>query len=484
MLVGGTAGQQQTNEQSGATFGSFTRTGVKTVYASPKKQLDVRVLPAFDPTMSQEDEAYKESFCSYREQDSERTDPDTETEPFTAWFYVIEGYSFFGLKRKQFISPLTLAPYFPAGHDPVRDCWVHIDKKENDPRLKHLITGKTIIDPQSQREKKLQGYLSKTPRRFGLMNVLARGDTVDSWENAVLVVPLTTLLDLKEQLSIQTKRSDQVVITPEWEDYYYGDITHPEYGPICQIKEKYVTGTTGNSIRTSGFYLDQAPNTPDRHNMMPRPVSVEELKGRYNIGDTQNVTNLEDKATQYQIILDYLVEDGVIPLHIIRAACGQYGKIKPELRAQNLSWFEGEPPLADPEFANYKAASGVGVASKPLPGDEYLPPIDGKTTAGDPNLNKPTTTSSPNEASAVSSLPPAPSTAEVVEEEVPMGDPDEATKSAEKASVDVSNQEPNDDVKAKAKADLDVLMEKMAGGTVLDEKELGEVGRLTAIVNG
>lgn len=345
--------QQQENE-SGAHFGSFTRSGVKTIYASPKKSLDVRVLPAFDDSMSLEDSDFDKGFLSYRSRGDE-IDEETQTEAFNSWFWCIEGYTYFGFGKKQFLSPLTGVAYFPPGHDPIRDAYVYIDKHVNDARIKTLAHGKTIQDPVSGREKKLAGYLSKTPRRFCLMNVLADPENTGKWENAVLVCSQTTLRDLKEQLSIQTKRSDDVVVTKEWEDYYFGDITDPSAGAVARVQEKHIA-IGNNTVRTCGFFLEQAPNTPDAHNIKQLPVTEEQLAGRYRIFDTNTVTNLPPKEEQYQIILDYLVEDGVIPIDVLEAACGKFGKIDTSLRMSNNSWFEGEEPIIGASEVNKSAS--------------------------------------------------------------------------------------------------------------------------------
>lgn len=346
MLKGGTAGQQSKQDESGANFGSFTHAGVKTIYASPKKQYDVRILPAFDMSLNLEDEAFAKSYVSYRDANEEQ-DEDTGTEAFSPWFYMVHGHTYFGLGRRQFLSPLTGTQYYPEGHDPIRDTWKYIDKYVDDILIKQLAHGKTVLDETSKKEKKLPGYLAKTPRQFALMNVLVEGDTRGTWENAVLVCSQTTIKDLKAQLSIQTKRSDNVVITPEWEDYYYGDITDPKKGCITRVMEKSITNSNGGTTRTSGFYLDQAPDDDTNHKMIVHPVTDEDLAKRYRIFDTENVTNLADKETQYQIILDYLVEDGVVPLSVLEVACGKHGKINHNLRKKSVAWFEGEPPVED-----------------------------------------------------------------------------------------------------------------------------------------
>ena len=459
MLKGGTAGQQQAQSENGTSqFGSFTRPGVKTIYASPKKVLDVRILPAFDPNMSTADEAYKTSVTSYRER-TEVMDPDTNSEAFTSWFYMVEGYSYFGNGKHQFLSPLTGVPYFPAGHDPVRDTWVYLDKHVRDPQLKQLAHGRTVIDPASSREKKQAGYLSKTPRRFALFNVLVEGEQKNSWENAVLVTSLTTLIDLKHQLSEQTKRSDEVVITKGWSDYFYGDITHPEHGCIARVQEKYITmGAGGNQIRTSGFYLQQDSGNEANHDMFKRPVTEAELAGRYDISDTNNVTNLAEKQEQYQIILDYLVEDGVVPLHVLESACGRYGHVKAELRMSRNPAFDGTEPLPE------QGESGTRRTE----------------VARDPTPARPAA-QEPQAASAVSSIKRPLSTEDVEDDTTdapeerapaPTTEPPKSEAPSEKSGAAVSEEE------AAGRARLKVLKEKLGSKEGLSSPEITELGTL------
>lgn len=359
MLKGGTAGQQSKQDESGANFGSFTHAGVKTIYASPKKQYDVRILPAFDMSLNLEDDAFSKSFVSYRDANEEQ-DEDTGSEAFSPWFYMVHGHTYFGLGRRQFLSPLTGTQFYPEGHDPIRDTWKYIDKYVDDMLVKQLAHGKTVLDEASKKEKKLPGYLSKTPRQFALMNVLVEGETRGTWDNAVLICSQTTIKDLKMQLSIQTKRSDNVIVTPEWEDYYYGDITDPKRGCITRVMEKNIANSNGGTTRTCGFYPDQAPDDDANHKMIVHPVTEADLMKRYRIFDTENVTNLPDKETQYQVILDYLVEDGVVPLNILEVACGKYGKVDPTLRKKAAAWFEGEAPIEDDG-----QTKSAGTGSKP-----------------------------------------------------------------------------------------------------------------------
>lgn len=364
MLTGGSASQDAAQDGNVSQFGSFVRSGVKIIDASPKKNLTVRILPAFDMSMSLDDEAFNLGFTSYR--NAEIPEDDTNTPGFTDWFFPVQGYTFLGLGKRRFLSPLTGTRFYPAGHDPIRDCWKYIDEFVSDPEVKALAYGKTFTDATG-REKKKPGYLFKKPRDFVLMNVLLQDEKVqDKWDNYVLVVTHTAMEAFRKDLAQMTPRSDKVVITEEWPDYLYGDVTHPEHGPLIRVTEKQIGNYT-----PAGFWLEQKPKSPETHNMIPFPVTEEQLKGRYRIFDTDNVTNLPSKEEQYQAILDYLIEDGVVPMEVITAACEKYAHVDPSLRKADRPFFEDDagpaktkttytPPASKPtEPATTKAVSNL-----------------------------------------------------------------------------------------------------------------------------
>lgn len=451
MLVGGSAAAAAAEENSGGGYSSFVHPGVRSLTASPKKALTVRLLPAFDMSLSLEDEGFQTGYASYR---SEDVPPQESGEPgFTDWFYPVMGYTYFGHGRERFLSGLTGTIYYPAGKDPVRDTWKYINEFVTDPYIKSLALGKTI--EEGGREKKLPPYLQKTPRQFALMNALVQDEkVVDQWNNIVLVVTSSSLTDLIKELNRLTPRSDSTVITPEWPDYYYGDVTHPEYGPVIRITEKQI-----DNYKTAGFYLEQAKD-PAAHNMKRMPITEEQLKGRYRIFDTQKVTALADTSEQYQLILDYLVSDGIIPLHILDAACSRYGKINEDLRTTERKWFEKDEDASEGSLGGGK----LGV-SKP---------------SAKPNP----TNSTSSQAPAVSALKQS-ATKQAVEEDIPY-----ESKKEEKSETplfnggdaSVANVSPATGDNSDAEK-LKEYTQKILSGNTLTPEELADMSALSAKVN-
>ncbi len=450
MLVGGSAAAAAAEENSGGGFTSFVHPGIRSLTASPKKSLTVRILPAFDMSLSLEDAGFQTGYASYRSEDApaqEKGDPG-----FTDWFYPVMGYTYFGYGRERFLSGLTGTNYYPAGKDPVRDTWKYVNEFVTDPYIKSLALGKTVIE--NGKEKKLPPYLKKTPRSFAMMNALVQDEkVVDQWNNIVLVVTSSSLQALIAELNRLTPRTDTVTITPEWPDYYYGDITHPEYGPVIRLTEMQVDNYT-----TAGFYLEQTKD-PARHNMKPMPISEAHLKGRYRIFDTQNVTALADASEQYQILLDYLVSDGVVPMDILQAACSRYGKIHEDLRVTERKWFENEEEAQGSSLGGGKLGSKPGPTTKPNPG------------AG-------------SQAPAVAALKQA-AEKEVVDEDVPFDNNEEEeqpTPLFKGGDASVANAVPasGDDSSAEK---LQEYTQKILSGKTLTPEELADMSALSAKVN-
>ena len=359
MLKGGYAAEEAAeNNENENNSGSFMRPGVKTYYASPNRDFLMRFLPAFDMSLSLEDEDFGASHVPYRDADL-GTNAETGDANFTPWYFPVMGYTYYGLQKRQFLSPLTGTKYYPAGHDPIRDTYKYINEFETDPNITDLANGRTVRDKTTGKTKTLPGYLSKRPREFVFVNGLVENKQSE-WENAVVIFTISSFRDLLSQLGEATKRSDKVVITPEWPDFYYGDITDPRKSPIVRVTSKTV-----DKWNVGGCWLKQDPKNEDSHGMKFGPtITEEQLRGRYRIFDTENVTNFPEKAEQYQMILDYLVEDGVIPLDILEAACGRYGTVNRELRRKEFPWFD-EEDADDTTSQNTVQASGTPAKKEP-----------------------------------------------------------------------------------------------------------------------
>jgi hypothetical protein len=450
MLVGGSAAAAAAEENGGGSYSSFVYPGIRSVTASPKKTLTVRLLPAFDMSMSLSDDAFGTGWSSYRSADA----PEQETgEPgFSDWFYPIMGYTYFGHGKERFISGLTGTSYYPSGKDPIRDAWKYIDGCVSDPYIKALAHGKIV--QENGRDKKLPSYLQKTPRSFALLNALVQDEKVlDQWNNVVLVVTASGLKALIKDLNKLTPRSDKTVITEEWPDFYYGDITHPEYGPVVRLAEMEIDNYT-----TAGFHLEQVKDA-DRHNLKPMQVTEAQLRARYRIFDTEKVTAFRSAEEQYQTILDYLVSDGVVPMDVLRGACSRYGVINEDLRTVERRWFENQ------DAGDGKTVGG-GRLGAPQPAAAPQPQTTSKT------------------AEAVSAL-----RRNAVDEDVPMESPKKpAAQDAppvfkgEGASVANASSANGTNSAATAQARMAEFTQRIISGQTLSPEELTELSELSKTV--
>lgn len=343
MLKGGSAGQREDDNVSGGSkYGSFFKDGVQSFALTIKTPIKVRFLPAFDYSLTREDEAFKTSVLSYRTGNlDDETDPLTDTEGFSSWFFTVKGYTFFGNDQKKFLSGYTLGePYYETGIDPIRDTYVYISKS-----LTHFPASvKELVDKKEEVDGKLvskKTYLQKTPREFALANVLLFNPEENTWENKILEFTSASLNHLKRTLCVKAGRDDEV-ITPEWDKYLFGDITHPKCGSIANTKKTKI-----ENYETACFYFSK--NNQDLIGREALPVTDEQLAKRWDIADTDNVTHI----SPYQELLDYLVADGEVPLEILEAACGKYGKIDKSLRSTPVVISESKSESAPaPETKN------------------------------------------------------------------------------------------------------------------------------------
>ena len=321
--------QKNTDEINYEKYGSFFHKGVLAENPSLKgDQIHVRLLPSFDyENTSKVDEAFKTSWIPYRDMESEDVDPVTETPAFTSWFVPVMGYTFFGRGTKSFISPLTLEEFYPEGKDPIRDVYKYIDTHRTSAELVNLIEGEPYINDYGKESRK-NPYIKKSPREFVLMNALVYNKQEGNWVNKVLRITRSAFNEFLKVLSLKTGLKDEIVADNEFSEYLFNDVLNPEIG--CAVHSRPISVGTGG-FQTVGLWVSADNKTLKGYKK--HPVTAEELAGRYDITDTDKVT----KIATYQEILDYLVEDGVVPMDILEKACGKYGTINPHLRTETVS---------------------------------------------------------------------------------------------------------------------------------------------------
>ena len=302
MLLGGS------QADSGRTFThGFFHEGVNSTQFKASNNYFLRILPAFD-TSKMGTPDFETSYLPYRSKELPE-DYKTKTPGFTPWFYVVQAYTWFGKGNQTFISPLSTAqPGQRAGVDPIRDIRNYCEKSD-DPQIRELTVDKSFKERAP----------APTTRIFGLVNILLMTDiNTKRTQNQVGIFTNAAITDLKHKLSMRAGRNDEV-ISADWEDFIYGDITHPVEGLAVTVKETSPEGA--ESIRFAGAHFSDASGRLDGHQKWDISAT-DALKNRYNIADDSEVT----KVWSYDEVLEYVVQDGVIPYNVIEAACSPFAE--------------------------------------------------------------------------------------------------------------------------------------------------------------
>ena len=326
-LNGGSAGLD-TEIQNNETFNSMPRLSmfkIKGLYPTfPKVNNPVTgvILPAFDSNLSPADTAYSTGVSPYRDM----TVRDKSGRPaMTAWFVPLgfkpEGskftkggiYKYFGKSKSTFISPTTIG--MP---DPIVDLaiWIRVQKKKyNDTTWMHLVERKEY-NSQDPTATEIQALPS--PQMAIMMNVISTGsnphdDNKDKLENRILVVTDTTFTNLLDDLNAYTP-AGMTSIDPAFPRYKLGDITNPN------AALKFTTEKMSGNITWVHLNFGETKEDPMAGTIMfygsQMQVTPEQLAGRYNLTDTDNVIHI---PTYDDIVMQLLVE-GLVPREVMLAA--------------------------------------------------------------------------------------------------------------------------------------------------------------------
>lgn len=307
----------------------------------------VRILPAFDYTLSKSDDSFTTSVVPYRNADE--IDPETNHPSFNPWFFKLKGYKFFGTEghRASFFHPATgqNTKYPKPGLNPVHDIWSLLynkSSKKGDKSLDYLWSKK--INPDA--------YL-KTESDFVICNAYVQTfDKENPYEGVALVVMTKTAIeDLTGTLNELAGRQDPV-ISKNWESYRYGDITSPTDG--CWLFKKEIKTDSGNN--PAGLHPTNKAQSLDGFEQFQ--VGDEILKQRYDITDTDNVT----KIWSYEEIVNFIVEDNIVPFEVVEEACGNFCKLPEppkEAARKPTKTVSTENPFGGGEPENQKSAPEI-----------------------------------------------------------------------------------------------------------------------------
>ena len=335
-LVGGTEGEPE----RGASLPYFFP-GVKAVKFNEKNVYGCRILPAFDPAIKGQD-GYDTSYIPYRRSDV--MDTQLGVGIFSSWYFVIQTYQFLGNEGRGFTSPLTGSKNKARGIDPLYDCFLTARNSENS-------EWKELVKKGTTRAEGFNAIL-QDPKAMGLLNVYMALKEGDEMGNFIGVVNKAAIDDLKAQLNMLRPARVQEIVSPEYPDFLYGDVTDPINGLWSTVK-KAVFNTAG--MTTPCFSFSQVKEVLRGHTKWPIDPAQEwgagVLAGRYKISDVSKVTKIHSAEE----ILDYAVSDGFLPYDLIQKACGERWAVP----AQSTN----------PEYT-----FGAEESNDPMPGEEDFAP--------------------------------------------------------------------------------------------------------------
>lgn len=353
---------------NGSSFGSFFKNGVPTIFIRQPKldpetkrvvnQLSLRILPSFDFRLYQRPE-FKTSVMPYRDLESGEIDKATRTPAFTPWAQLIRGYSFFGVNRSMFVSPLTGKAYIPSKKgvlyppdriDPIVDL------------MKYIRFHKDTVEPAALQllEKDSRGFAAypSGPSNFIISNAMIQDSETETWKFAVIAYTQSAYTDLINTLSVKTGRNETPV-TPAFEDYLFGDITDVTTGSILTVVSKTMKFNSGGNGRYAGFQVSYDDKTVNGRK--PAPALTEsDLSKRVILNDDDYLD-----IWSYQQILDEIVRDGTMPISVIRQAMEE-GCLKPGAIIKEELIEEAEANKAE-EYKGQHAYSSVKVANASIP---------------------------------------------------------------------------------------------------------------------
>lgn len=352
--------KQIQSEKAGSYWGGYFKQNVYGMTPTQKKSFSGRILPAFDYGLSQADADFPKSWLPYRNADN--INAETGQPEFMPFFVVVSAYSWFGNKQVSFLSPTTLRysqgiAKGPELTDPVQDIRNHA-KKHDDPAIRAL----TEKNEQKKDAKTVIPY----PQRRYMFNCFGTSGTDRVQKNYVVDVAQKAFEDLAAKLG-EWRPAHEEIIDANWPHYLFGDITAPNTGLMVETAQ-----LPSNPQPFNGFIL-----TPNSHKSLKgtrqMPVTMEALAARYHFYGPNSVL----KILSAQEIVDFLVEDGAIPYHLIQEVCDHYCNVPPPPK-RNVAVSHGSGDSEEEDFAYVPPMppmrSQMAEPARPSPAATSAPP--------------------------------------------------------------------------------------------------------------
>lgn len=289
-----------------------------------------RILPSFDFNYQPEDDAFKTAWAPYRYE----ADPDAGEDdhpPFSHWYFPFYIHAYYGPNKRTFFSPkskrrLGISSSREESFDPIDSINFYVHKSTDWEEWKAKRTG-TMQVPA----------LIPMPQDISLMNVYGSYAEKDP-ANHLLYLKTAGMEHLLEILN-NFPHPKKGPLDKDWPEYMFGDVTNAKTGLWCWSSQCIMD--TGKQANTLAFTKNDASHEGAR----VMAVNKEALANRINFYDTVNSIHISTP----QEIIDYLVDDGKIPLELMKEACGEYVDI-PEgpkkKKTQVVSDEDDTPPPA------------------------------------------------------------------------------------------------------------------------------------------
>ncbi len=292
----------------------FRVQGLQAEFPNTKTSIKGVILPAFDPSLDEEDQYRPMSVGSYRDTTQA---PDSEGNfPLSAWSVTFEAYTFYGNSMQHFISPRAA-----NRPDPLGDLRSYLWQRhtEGDDSLQHL-----TIMPQNEDWRTFKLAIPK-PQSLTLLNIWGTGSNPKATDartekNRVLALKNAPWEKLIAELNTERPASVKTARDPEYDSYLLGDVTNPERAV------EFITAahefTTSKNTKFTAVCMDFGSLVPNpaggkMYRCKETRIPVEALAGRYDLDNADTFLYVPT----YEEITQMLIDDGLIPHDLIREVC-------------------------------------------------------------------------------------------------------------------------------------------------------------------
>lgn len=292
----------------------FHQKGLFAEFLNTKQTVSGVILPAFDPSVDEQDAYRPSSVGSYRTDDG-IFDEDGNF-PLSAWSVALGTYSFFGKSMQHFVSPRVL-----NRPDPIVDLrkYIYDRSQSGDTSLNYL---RSIPQNANWRE-----YTVALPdaQPMVYLNYWGTGTNpkaqdVNTVKNRVLVIKGAVWKAIETDLNKERPASVTTPRDADWPQYLYGDVTHPAHALEFTSQVREFVSHNNKSYTSAALSFGSLVGNPAGGKLLQcKTVRIPEeaLTGRYDLADCDNCIYIPS----YEEITQMLVDDGLVPHWLIKEVC-------------------------------------------------------------------------------------------------------------------------------------------------------------------